>query len=119
MRRLAVAMAMSACASGTALAAPPYVGTWSHERLNCSAAADVQRQTVFTVDKAALSLPEFGCEHAAFRKTATGWVVHASQCYGSDPALEEPFTRVIHIERHGAMLRFTWPGFDSGPLVRC
>jgi hypothetical protein len=119
MRRLAMTIAMSAFAGGTALAAAPYVGTWSSDRLNCSAAADVQRETVFTVDQAALSLPEFGCEHATFRKTTTGWVVHASQCYGSDPSLEEPFTRILHIVRHGATLQFTWPGFDSGPLVRC
>ncbi|QND65035.1 hypothetical protein HB777_14830 [Mesorhizobium loti] len=119
MRRLAMAMAMSAFAGGMALAAAPYVGTWSSDRLNCSAAADVQRQTVFTVDQASLSLPELGCEHATFRKTATGWVVRASQCYGSDLSLEEPFTRVIRLVRHGATLRFTWPGFDSGPLVRC
>ncbi|WP_214471856.1 hypothetical protein [Mesorhizobium sp. dw_380] len=119
MRRWAMTMAMSALASGTAQAAAPYVGTWSRDRLNCSASADVQRQTVFTVDLAALSLPEFGCELATFRRTATGWVAHASQCYGSDPTLEEPFTRVIHIERHGVTMRFTWTGFDSGPLVRC
>ncbi|TRC94928.1 hypothetical protein FJV76_20630 [Mesorhizobium sp. WSM4303] len=119
MRRLAMTMAISACTSGTALAAPPYVGTWSHNRLNCSAAADVQRRTVFTVDKAALSLPELGCEHASFRKIAAGWVVHASQCYGSDTSLAEPFSRVIHIERHGETVRITWPGFDSGPLLRC
>jgi hypothetical protein len=119
MRRLAMTIAMSAFAGGTALAAAPYVGAWSGNQLNCSAAADIQRETVFTVDQAALSLPEFGCEHATFRKTATGWVVHASQCYGSDPSLEEPFTRILHIVRHGATVRFTWPGFDSGPLVRC
>jgi hypothetical protein len=119
MRRLAIMMTMSAFAGGTALAAAPYVGAWSSDRLNCNAAADVQRETVFTVDQAALSLPEFGCEHATFHKTATGWVVHASQCYGSDPSIEEPFTRILHIVRHGATVRFTWPGFDSGPLVRC
>ena len=119
MRRLAIIMTMSAFAGGSALAAAPYVGAWSSDRLNCSAAADVQRETVFTVDQAALSIPEFGCEHATFRKTTTGWVVHASQCYGSDPSLEEPFTRILHIVRHGATVRFTWPGFDSGALVRC
>jgi hypothetical protein len=119
MRRLAMTIAMSVFAGGTALAAAPYVGAWSGDRLNCNAAADIQRQTVFTVDRASLSLPEFGCEHATFRKTPTGWVVHASQCYGSDPSLEEPFTRILHIVRHGATVRFTWPGFDSGPLVRC
>jgi hypothetical protein len=120
MRRLAMTMAMSACASGTALAAAPaYVGTWSSDRLNCHAAPDVQRRTLFTVDKAALSFPDLGCEHATFRKTATGWEVHASQCYGADPSLAEPFSRVIHIERHGETLRFTWPGFDSGRLLRC
>ena len=119
MRRLAMTIAMSAFAGGPALAAASYVGTWSSDRLNCSATADVQRQTVFTVDQAALSLPQFGCEHAAFRKTPTGWVVHASQCYGSDPSLEEPFSRVIHIVKRGATVRFTWPGFDSGPLVHC
>ncbi len=119
MRRLAMTIATSALAVGPALAAPPYVGTWSSERLNCSAAADVQRQTVFTVDRSALSLPQFGCEHATFHKSATGWVVHASQCYGADPALAEPFSRVVHMVRHGARVRFTWPGFDSGPLARC
>lgn len=119
MRRLVMTMAISAFAAGPALAVAPYVGTWSNDRLNCHAAADVQRQTMFTVDQSALSLPELGCEHAIFRKSLTGWVVHASQCYGSDPSLEEPFTRVIHIERHGATVRFTWPGFDSGRLVRC
>jgi hypothetical protein len=119
MRRLAMTIAMSVFAGGTALAAAPYVGAWSGDRLNCNAAADIQRQTVFTVDRASLSLPEFGCEHATFRKTPTGWVVHASQCYGSDSSLEEPFTRILHIVRHVATVRFTWPGFDSGPLVRC
>ncbi|TIN27925.1 MAG: hypothetical protein E5Y31_11925 [Mesorhizobium sp.] len=119
MRRLVMTMAMPAFAIGPALAAAPYVGTWSNDRLNCSATAEVQRETIFTVDRASLSLPDFGCEHATFRKSPTGWVVRASQCYGSDPSLEEPFTRVIHIVRHGATLRFTWPGFDSGPLVRC
>lgn len=119
MRRLVITIAMAAFAVGPALAAAPYVGTWSSDRLNCHAIADIQRQTVFTVDQAALSFPDLGCEQATFRKTATGWAVRASQCYGSDPSLEEPFTRVIHIVRHGATLRFTWPGFDSGPLVRC
>ena len=119
MRRLAMTMAVSAFAIGHALAAAAYVGTWSSDRVNCRAAADIQRATVFTVDRAALSLPEFGCEHAVFGKTAAGWVVHASQCYGSDPSLEEPFSRIIHIVRHGATMRFTWPGFDSGPLLRC
>ncbi|MER9331790.1 hypothetical protein [Mesorhizobium sp. M0488] len=119
MRRLALTMAISAFAAGTALAAAPYVGTWSRERLNCSAAADVQRRTVFTVDQTALSLPEFGCERATFRKSPSGWVVQASQCYGSDPSLAEPFSRVIHIVKQDATVRFTWPGFDSGPLVRC
>ncbi|TPM08610.1 hypothetical protein FJ940_07570 [Mesorhizobium sp. B2-3-7] len=119
MRCLVITMAMSAFATGAALAASPYVGTWSSDRLNCHAAADIQRQTVYSVDRAALSLPEFGCEHASFRKSPTGWVVHASRCYGSYPSLEEPFTRVIHIERHGATMRFTWPGFDSGLLVHC
>lgn len=76
-------------------------------RANYSAAADVQRQTVFTVDQSALSLPEFGCEHANFHKSATGWVVHASQCHGADPSLAEPFSRVVHIVRHGARVRFT------------
>ncbi|WP_245476038.1 hypothetical protein [Mesorhizobium sp. M7A.F.Ca.US.006.01.1.1] len=112
-------MALFAFAVSPALAAAPYVGTWSGDRLNCNATADIQRQTLFTVDRSALSLPELGCERATFRKSPTGWVVHASQCYGSDPSLEEPFARVIHIVRHGATLRFTWPGFDSGPLVRC
>ncbi|MER8462548.1 hypothetical protein [Mesorhizobium sp. M1396] len=119
MRRFMTTMTMSAFAVGPAMAAAPYVGAWSSDRLNCSATADVQSQTVFTVDRASLSLPEFGCEHATFRKNPTGWVVHASQCYGSDPSLEEPFTRVIRIVRHGATVRFTWHGFDSGPLVRC
>ncbi|WP_258593156.1 hypothetical protein [Mesorhizobium sp. AR07] len=112
-------MAVSAVAVGPALAVSPYIGTWSKDKLNCQAAADVRRQTVFTVDRSALSFPELGCEHATFRKSLTGWVVHASQCYGSDPSLEEPFSRIIHIERHGETVRFTWPGFDSGPLVRC
>jgi len=119
MRRFVVTVALSALAAGPALTAEPYVGTWSRDRLNCHAAADIQRQTVFIVDQAALSFPEIGCEHATFRKTATGWVVRANQCYGSNPAIEEPFSRVIHIVRHGATVRFTWPGFDSGPLVRC
>ena len=119
MPRLVMTMAISVFAVGPALAVAPSVGAWSGDRLNCHAAADIQRQTVFTVDQASLSLPEFGCEQATFRKNPTGWAVHASQCYGSDPSLKEPFTRVIHIERHGATLRFTWPGFDSGPLVRC
>jgi hypothetical protein len=114
-----LAMAISVLVAGTALAGPAYVGTWSRDTLNCSAAADVQRQTVFTVQPSALSLPDFGCEQATFHRNATGWVVRASQCYGSDPSLEEPFTRVIHMVRQGATLRFTWPGFDSGPLARC
>ncbi|ARP66040.1 hypothetical protein LB559_01865 [Mesorhizobium sp. BR1-1-3] len=119
MRRLVMTTAISAFAGGSALAAPPYVGTWSSDRLNCHAAPDIQRETVFTVDQASLSFPDLGCEQATFRKSSTGWVVHASQCYGSDPSIEEPFARVIHIVRHGATLRFTWPGFNSGPLVRC
>jgi hypothetical protein len=119
MQRLAMTMAMSALMIAPAIAAAPYVGTWSGDRLNCNATADIQRQTVFTVDQSALSFPDLGCEHATFRKTATGWAVRASQCYGADPSLDEPFSRIIHIKRHGATVRFTWPGFDSGPLVRC
>ena len=119
MRRLAMTMAMAAFMIAPAAAVPAYVGTWSSDKLNCHAAADVQRQMLFTVDRSALSLPDLGCEHATFRKTVTGWEVHASQCYGSDPLLEEPFSRVIHIERHGKSVRITWPGFDSGPLLRC
>ncbi|QPC93369.1 hypothetical protein [Mesorhizobium sp. INR15] len=119
MRRFMVTMAMCAFAAGPALATEPYVGTWSKDRANCTASADVQSQTVYSVQQNALSVPELGCEHATFRKTATGWVVHASQCYGSDPTLEEPFSRVIHIVKTGTSLRFTWPGFDSGPLARC
>lgn len=119
MRRLLVTVTMSAFAVSSSLAAAPYVGTWSANRLNCHAAADVQRQTLYSVNQAALSLPQFGCEHAKFRKSLTGWVVHASQCYGSDPSVTEPFSRVIRIVKHGARMRFTWPGFDSGPLVPC
>ena len=119
MRHFAMTMATAAFMIAPAIAAPAYVGTWSKDRLSCHAAADVQRQTLFTVDASALSLPDLGCEHASFRKTAAGWEAHASQCYGSDPSLEEPFSRVIQIEMHGKTLRITWPGFDSGPLLRC
>ncbi len=119
MQFLAMIMAISALMSVPAVAAAPYVGTWSGDRSNCKATADVQRQTVFTVDQSALSFPDLGCEQATFRRTATGWVVRASQCYGADPSLDEPFSRIIHIKRHGATVRFTWRGFDSGPLVHC
>ncbi|MBZ9722730.1 hypothetical protein LB554_02080 [Mesorhizobium sp. CO1-1-11] len=119
MQRLALIIAISATAIVPAVAAAPYVGTWSSDRLNCYATADVQRQTVFTVDQSALSFPNLGCEHAIFRKTAIGWVVRASQCYGADPSLDEPFSRTIHIKIDGATVRLSWRGFDSGPLVRC
>ncbi|TPJ42560.1 hypothetical protein FJ434_02210 [Mesorhizobium sp. B2-5-13] len=119
MQRLAMIIAISATTIVPAAAAAPYVGTWSRDRLNCHATADVQRQTVFTVDQSALSFPNLGCEHASFRRTATGWLVRASQCYGEDPSLYEPFSRIIHIQRDGATVRLTWRGFDSGPLVRC
>jgi hypothetical protein len=119
MQCFVMTMAISAFAVIPSLAATPYVGTWSRDKPNCHAAADVQRQTVYTVDQSALSFPDLGCEHATFRRTATGWVVRASQCYGEDPSLEEPFSRIIHIKRQGATVRFTWRGFDSGPLVRC
>jgi hypothetical protein len=119
MRLLMMTISLCAFLSAPAFAMEPYVGTWSKDRLNCHAAADVQRQTLYTVERAALSVPDFGCERATFRKTANGWVVKASQCYGSDPSLEEPFSRAVHIVTVGATLRFSWPGFDSGPLVRC
>jgi hypothetical protein len=119
MQRLPMIIAMSTFMIVPTVAAVPYVGTWSRDRLNCNATADIQRQTIFTVDQSALSFPDLGCEHATFRRTATGWVVRASQCYGADPSLDEPFSRMIHIKRHGATVRFTWRGFDSGPLVHC
>ena len=119
MQRLMVTISICALLGGPALGAEPYVGTWSSDRLNCTAAADVQRQTVYTLYQKALSAPDLGCEQAKFRKDATGWLVRASQCYGSDPSAEEPFSRIIHVVTDGALLRLTWPGFDSGPLVRC
>jgi hypothetical protein len=120
MRRFVMTISMCASLGGPALGSEPsYVGTWSSDGLNCTAAAVVQRQTVYTLHREALSVPEFGCEQAKVRKTATGWSVRASQCYGSDPLAEEPFSRVIHIVTDGTMMRLTWPGFDSGPLVRC
>jgi hypothetical protein len=109
MRLLMMTISLGAFLGAPAFGMEPYVGTWSKDRLNCHAAAE----------RAALSVPDFGCERATFRKTANGWVVKASQCYGSDPSLEEPFSRAVHIVTVGATLRFSWPGFDSGPLVRC
>jgi hypothetical protein len=119
MQRLMATISIGAILAGPALGAEPYVGTWSRDRGSCTAAANAQRQTVYTLYRKALSIPDLGCDQAKFRKTATGWLVRASQCYGSDPSAEEPFSRVIHIVTDGTVLRLTWPGFDSGPLLRC
>ncbi|MER8399177.1 hypothetical protein [Mesorhizobium sp. M1348] len=119
MRNLLMLTSILAFSCGHAFAAEQYVGTWSGNRSNCTAVADVQRQTVYTLYRDALSVPALGCEHATFLKTPTGWVARASQCYGSNPSAEEPFSRVIHIVVDGATVRLTWPGFDSGVLVRC
>jgi hypothetical protein len=119
MQRLMATISIGAILAGPALGAEPYVGTWSRDRGSCTAAANAQRQTVYTLYRKALSIPDLGCEQAKFRKTATGWLVRASQCYGSDPSAEEPFSRVIHIVTDGTVLRLTWPGFDSGLLLRC
>jgi hypothetical protein len=119
MQRLMATISIGAILAGPALGAEPYVGTWSRDRGSCTAAANAQRQTVYTLYRKALSIPDLGCEQAKFRKTATGWLVRVSQCYGSDPSAEEPFSRVIHIVTDGTVLRLTWPGFDSGLLLRC
>ncbi|MER8478901.1 hypothetical protein [Mesorhizobium sp. M1163] len=119
MRNLLMLISILTFSCGSAFATEPYVGTWSGDRSNCTAVADVQRQTVYTLYPEALSVPAFGGEHATFRKISTGWVARASQCYGSDPTIEEPFSRLAHIVGNGTTVRLTWPGFDSGVLVRC
>ena len=119
MQRLTATISICTVLGGPAFGAEPYVGTWSRDSVNCTAAANAQRQTVYILYQKALSVPDLGCEQAKFRKTATGWLVRASQCYGSDPSANEPFSRIIHIVTDGTVMRLTWPGFDSGPLVRC
>ncbi len=119
-------MSIFALASGPTLAAEPYVGAWSGNTLNCSAAAETQSRTVYVLRKNSLSLPAFGCERASYRKSSRGWSITASQCYGSPgasgspgPEIGEPFTRILRIHTNGDTLRLTWLGFDTGPLVKC
>jgi hypothetical protein len=123
MRRFMISIWLSSLASAPSLAAEPYVGTWSLEKLNCSAAAETQSRTVYVLAKHSLSIPPFGCERARYRKSSSGWMITVSKCYGSPGAsgaeVEEPFTRVLRAATDGSTLRLTWPGFDSGALIKC
>lgn len=125
-RTFLITMSISVLTSGPVAAAEPYVGTWSSDKVSCSATAEIQSRTVYVLDKDSLSIPGFGCERARYRRSSNGWTITGSRCYGSPGAasapgaeVEEPFTRVLRVVTNGSTLRLTWLGFDTGPLIKC